>query len=107
LGAGAPGLAPTRPGPRPNPVVQVPDGPAGVMAIDVAWTAPDESMGPFARKHSPVRRSVEAAGNVLVTVATVGTVIVRLPELAVITVIEVPAAPVTSPMTDGIGGCAG
>jgi hypothetical protein len=82
----------------------VPEGPGGVIAIEVAWTAPDESMGPFARRHSPVRRSVEDADSVLVTVATVGTVIVWLPELAVITVIEMPTAPVTSPLTKGACG---
>ena len=78
-----------------------------MIAIEVAWTAPEESAGPAARKHSPVRRSVEDADSVLVTLATVGTVIVWLPELAVITVIEIPAAPVTSPLTTGSGGCAG
>jgi hypothetical protein len=86
--------------------VHVPEGPAGVIAIEVAWTAPEESAGPVARRHSPVRRSVEDADSVLVTLATVGTVIVWLPEL-VITVIEIPAAPVTSPLTTGSGGCAG
>jgi hypothetical protein len=86
--------------------VHVPEGPAGVIAIEVAWTAPEESRGPVANTHSPVLRSVEDAESVLVTVATVGTVIVWLPEL-VIKVIEMPAAPVTSPLTTGSGGCAG
>ena len=74
-----------------------------MIAIEVAWIAPEESAGPVARKHSPVRRSVEDADSVLVTLATVGTVIVWLPEL-VITVIEMPTAPVTSPLTKGACG---
>jgi hypothetical protein len=54
----------------------VPEGPAGVIAIDIAWTSPAESAGPLARRHSPMRRSADAADEFLVTVATVGTVIV-------------------------------
>jgi hypothetical protein len=60
------------------------------MVIDVAWTRPAASGCPFARRHSPRRRSAEVAFEVLVTVATVGTVIVWAPEPVVRTVIEVP-----------------
>ena len=105
FGVGAPGLAPARPGPRPpNPVVHVPDGPAGVIAIEVAWTVPAESRLPLARMHWPVCRSVAEADSILVTVAVVGTVIVWLPEPVVNTVIETPAAPVTSPVTNACAG---
>jgi len=70
----------------------VPEGPAGVIAIDVACTAPAASIVPLARRHSPVRRSVEDAEDILVTVEVVGTLIDWLPDAAVITVIDVPAA---------------
>ena len=51
-----------------------------------------------------MRRSVEAATTVLVTDAVVGTVIVWLPEVVVSTVIEMPVAPVTSPLMNAMGG---
>ncbi len=74
------------------------------MVIEVACTVPAESLAPVARMHSPVCRSVEEATTVVVTAAVVGTVIVWLPDVAVSTVIEMPAAPVTSPLTNAIGG---
>jgi hypothetical protein len=86
------------------PVAQVPDGPAGVIAIDVAWTAPAESREPLARRHSPVRKSVEDAEDIRVTIAVVGTLITSLPEVVVSTVIDVPAAAVTSPVTKAPAG---
>lgn len=105
FGAAAPGLAPTRPGPRPpKPVAQVPEGPAGVIAIEVAAMVPVESRAPLARRHSPVRRSVEEADDMRVTFAVVGTVIVWLPPAAVATVIDVPVAAVTSPPTKAPAG---
>jgi hypothetical protein len=73
------------------------------MVIDVAWTRPAASACPFARRHSPRRRSAEVAFEVLVTVATVGTVIVWAPEPVVRTVIEVPVEDCTSPLTKAIG----
>jgi hypothetical protein len=54
--------------------------------------------------HWPVCRSVAEADSILVTVAVVGTVIVWLPEPVVNTVIETPAAPVTSPVTNACAG---
>jgi hypothetical protein len=74
------------------------------MVIVVAWTLPDESRAPVARRHSPVRRSVEAATTVVVTAAVVGTVIVWLPLVVVSTVMEMPVAAVTSPVTKAIAG---
>ena len=74
------------------------------MVIAVAWTLPAASRAPVARTHSPVCRSVEEATTVVVTAAVVGTVMVWLPEVVVSTVIEMPAAPVTSPLTNAIGG---
>jgi hypothetical protein len=82
----------------------VPEGPAGEIVIDVAWTAPAGSRGPLARKHSPARKSAEVAVEVFVTLAVVGTLIVWLPAVAVITVTEVPVADLTSPATSGIAG---
>src|SRR4029077_4189668 len=90
--------------PPPNPVTHVPDGPAGVMVIEVACTLPAESRAPVARKHSPVCRSLAEATTVVVTAAVVGTMIVWLPDVVVRTVIEIPVAPVTSPLTKAIGG---
>jgi hypothetical protein len=84
--------------------VHVPDGPAGVIAIDVASTVPDESRVPLARTHCPVCRSAAEADSILVTVAVVGTVIVWLPAAAVNTVIETPAASVTSPVRNACAG---
>ena len=106
LGAPPPGTAPGRPRP-PVPVAQVPEGPAGEIVIDVAWTSPEASRCPLARRHSPMRRSADDAVDVLVTLAVVGTVMVWLPELAVKTVTEVPMADRTSPATKAIAGCAG
>jgi hypothetical protein len=74
------------------------------MVIEVAWTLPAESRVPVARTHSPACRSVAEATTVVVTAAVVGTVIVWLPDVVVSTVIEMPAAPVTSPLTKAIGG---
>jgi hypothetical protein len=74
------------------------------MAIDVARTAPAESRMPLARRHSPVCKSVEDADDIRLTVAVVGTLITWLPEVAVRTVIDVPLAWVTSPVTAGIAG---
>jgi len=74
------------------------------MVIEVAWTLPVESRAPVARRHSPVRRSLADATTVVVTAAVVGTVIVWLPDVVVSTVIETPAAPVTSPLTKAIAG---
>jgi hypothetical protein len=85
-------------------VVHVPDGPAGVMAIDVAWTVPAESRGPLARTHCPVWRMAAEAVSILVTVAVVGTVIVWLPEPVVNTVTVTPTAPSTSPLTNACAG---
>lgn len=82
----------------------MPDGPAGVIAIEVACTAPAESREPLARRHSPVRRSVDEAEDIRVTVAVVGTLMVSLPDAAVSTVIDVPAAFVTSPVTKAPAG---
>jgi anti-sigma factor RsiW len=82
----------------------LPEGPAGVIAIVVAWTAPAESRVPLARRHSPVCKSVEDADDIRVTVAVVGTLITWVPEVAVSTVIDVPLAWVTSPVTTGIAG---
>jgi hypothetical protein len=82
----------------------VPDGPAGVIAIDVAWTAPAASREPFARRHSPVRKSVDEAEDIRATAAVVGTLMTSLPEAAVSTVIEVPPAAVTSPATKAPAG---
>jgi hypothetical protein len=73
-----------------------------VIAIVVARIAPAESFAPLARRHSPVRKSVEEAVDIRVTVAVVGTLITSLPVVAVSTVIDVPAAFVTSPATNGI-----
>ena len=84
--------------------MQLPDGPAGVMAIEVASTAPAESREPFARRHSPVRKSVEEADDIRITDAVVGTLMTSLPAAAVSTVIEVPAAAVTSPVTKAPAG---
>jgi len=89
------------------PTAHVPEGPAGEIVMDVAWTAPAASRCPLARKHSPVRRSAADAVEVLVTLAVVGTFMVWLPEPAVRTVIEVPVADCTSPATKAIAGCAG
>jgi hypothetical protein len=75
-----------------------------VIVIDVAWTLPAESRAPVARTHSPVWRSVAEAATVVVTAAMVGTVMVSLPDVVVSTVIETPDAPVTSPVTNAIGG---
>ena len=72
--------------------------------IAVAETLPAESRAPVARRHSPVCRSVAAAISVVVTAAVVGTVMVWLPDVVVNTVIEIPVAPVTSPLTNAIGG---
>ncbi|HXM72889.1 MAG TPA: hypothetical protein VN940_06665 [Candidatus Dormibacteraeota bacterium] len=83
----------------------MPEGPAGVIAIEVAATVPAESLAPLARRHSPVRRSVAVADDMRETVAVVGTVIVWLPLAAVRTVIEMPVAAVTSPLTKAIAGC--
>jgi hypothetical protein len=74
------------------------------MVIAVACTLPAESRAPVARRHSPVWSSVADATVVVVIEAVVGTVIVWLPDVAVRTVIETPAAPVTSPLTSAIGG---
>jgi hypothetical protein len=74
------------------------------MVIEVAATAPAESRAPLARKHSPVRRSVAAADDVRVTLAVVGTVMVWVPEAPVSTVIDVPVAAVTSPLTNAAAG---
>jgi len=75
-----------------------------VIAIDVAWIAPAESREPLARKHSPVRKSVEEADDIRVTDAVVGTLTTSLPEPAARIVIEVPAAAVTSPATNASAG---
>jgi hypothetical protein len=85
-------------------VAQVPEGPAGEIVIDIAWTAPAASGCPLARRHSPVRRSAEDAVEVLVTVAVVGTVIVWAPAPVVRIVIETPVADCTSPATKAIAG---
>jgi hypothetical protein len=85
-------------------VTQVPEGPAGVMVIEVAWTLPAESRAPVARRHSPVRRSLGEPTTVVLTAAVVGTVIVWLPFVVVSTVIEIPAAAVTSPVTKATAG---
>ena len=74
------------------------------MVIEVASTLPAESRAPVARTHSPVCRSVGEATTVVVTAAVVGTVMVWLPDAVVSTMIEMPAAPVTSPLTNAIGG---
>ena len=44
-----------------------------MIAIEVAWTAPEESAGPVARKHSPVRRSVEDADSALSRITGLGS----------------------------------
>jgi hypothetical protein len=74
-----------------------------MIAIDVAWTVPAESREPLARRHSPVRRSVDDAADIRVTVAVVGTLITSLPAV-VRSVIDVPAAAVTSPATKAPAG---
>ena len=66
--------------------------------IEVAWTLPDESRAPLARRHSPVRRSVGAATTVVVTAAVVGTVIVWLPPVFSVT------GKVPAPLVSGASG---
>jgi hypothetical protein len=74
------------------------------MVIEVACTLPAESLAPVARRHSPVCRAVGEATTDVVTAAVVGTMIVWVPDGVVSTVIEMPVAPVTSPLTNAIGG---
>jgi hypothetical protein len=47
-----------------------------VIAIVVAATVPAASRAPFARRHSPILKSVGVAEDMRVTLAVVGTVMV-------------------------------